>query len=193
MILENFKQLEPDDVVSTLMGDSGTDIKLSPAARKLFPYSPECKNQEKMNVRKGVSVELVGGLDDYGNCRVGVFRSNGKLFHWKGLVPFVLHKFSFFDGELVVPSVRKRQNVQLFRTKGFCELVNGLRFSESRFRCWRALGQDCWTVWPPTATPHLNVPRAVYETCGEHSFVSDVMTKMLIDFWNGVDLKQILK
>jgi hypothetical protein len=29
MILENFTQLEPDDVVSTLMGDSGTDIKLS--------------------------------------------------------------------------------------------------------------------------------------------------------------------
>ncbi len=25
-------------------------IKLSPAARKLFPYSPECKNQEKMNI-----------------------------------------------------------------------------------------------------------------------------------------------
>ena len=50
MILENFTQLEPDDVVSTLMGDSGTDIKLSPAARKLFPYSPECKNQEKMNI-----------------------------------------------------------------------------------------------------------------------------------------------
>jgi hypothetical protein len=32
------------------MGDSGTDIKLSPAARKVFPYSPECKNQEKLNI-----------------------------------------------------------------------------------------------------------------------------------------------
>jgi hypothetical protein len=50
MILEQFNQLEQDDVVSTLMGDSGTDIKLSPAARKAFPYSPECKNQEKMNI-----------------------------------------------------------------------------------------------------------------------------------------------
>ena len=50
LILEHFPQLEPDDVVSTLMGDSGTDIKLSPAARKVFPYSPECKNQEKLNV-----------------------------------------------------------------------------------------------------------------------------------------------
>jgi hypothetical protein len=50
LILEHFPQLEPDDVVSTLMGDSGTDIKLSPAARKVFPYAPECKNTEKLAV-----------------------------------------------------------------------------------------------------------------------------------------------
>ncbi len=31
----------------------------------------------EMNVRKGVSVELVGGLDEYGNCRVGVFHLDG--------------------------------------------------------------------------------------------------------------------
>ncbi len=45
MILENFTQLEPDDVVSTLMGDSGTDIKLSPAARKLFPTLQSAKTK----------------------------------------------------------------------------------------------------------------------------------------------------
>lgn len=50
MILSHFPDLHPDDVVSTLMGDSGTDIKLSHAARQKFPYSVECKNQEKMNV-----------------------------------------------------------------------------------------------------------------------------------------------
>ena len=32
------------------MGDSGEDILLSPAARKLFPFSVECKNQEKLNI-----------------------------------------------------------------------------------------------------------------------------------------------
>ena len=32
------------------MGDSGEDIQLSPAARKLIPYSIECKNQEKLNI-----------------------------------------------------------------------------------------------------------------------------------------------
>ena len=50
LILETFKQLEPDDVRSTTMGDSGEDILLSPAARKLFPFSVECKNQERLNI-----------------------------------------------------------------------------------------------------------------------------------------------
>ena len=44
------QQLEEDDVRSTTMGDSGEDVLLSPAARKLFPFSVECKNQEKLNI-----------------------------------------------------------------------------------------------------------------------------------------------
>ena len=50
LILEKFNTLEPDDVRSITMGDSGEDILLSPAARKLFPFSVECKNQEKLNI-----------------------------------------------------------------------------------------------------------------------------------------------
>ena len=50
LILEKFNQLEPDDVRSVTMGDTGEDILLSPAARKLFPFSVECKNQEKLNI-----------------------------------------------------------------------------------------------------------------------------------------------
>ena len=50
LILEKFNSLEPDDVRSITMGDSGEDILLSPAARKLFPFSVECKNQEKLNI-----------------------------------------------------------------------------------------------------------------------------------------------
>ncbi len=50
LILEKFTQLEEDDVRSITMGDSGEDILLSPAARKLFPFSVECKNQEKLNI-----------------------------------------------------------------------------------------------------------------------------------------------
>ena len=50
LLLEKFDILEPDDVRSITMGDSGEDILLSPAARKLFPFSVECKNQEKLNI-----------------------------------------------------------------------------------------------------------------------------------------------
>jgi len=50
LILETFQELEPDDVRSTTMGDSGEDVLLSPAARKLFPFSVECKNQERLNI-----------------------------------------------------------------------------------------------------------------------------------------------
>ena len=50
LILEKFNQLEEEDVRSITMGDSGEDILLSPAARKLFPFSVECKNQEKLNI-----------------------------------------------------------------------------------------------------------------------------------------------
>ena len=50
LILEKFNILEEDDVRSITMGDSGEDILLSPAARRLFPFSVECKNQESLNI-----------------------------------------------------------------------------------------------------------------------------------------------
>lgn len=45
-ILKKFPELEPDDVVSTTMGDGGEDIKLSPAARKLLPITIEVKRRK---------------------------------------------------------------------------------------------------------------------------------------------------
>ena len=51
LLLEHFSdKLEPDDVKVAIMGETGEDIKLSPAARRLIPYSFECKNQEKLNI-----------------------------------------------------------------------------------------------------------------------------------------------
>ena len=41
ILLETFTQLEEDDIKSTTMGESGEDIQLSPAARKLIPYAIE--------------------------------------------------------------------------------------------------------------------------------------------------------
>lgn len=51
-ILACFPQLEPDDVRSTSMGASGEDILLSPAARRAFPYSVECKAMARSAVYK---------------------------------------------------------------------------------------------------------------------------------------------
>ena len=36
------------------MGCPGEDIKLSEAASKVFPFSVECKNQEKLNIWKAL-------------------------------------------------------------------------------------------------------------------------------------------
>ena len=69
-ILDAFPMLEPDDCRSVSMGASGEDIQLSPAARKLMPYSIECKarasisvyawyQQAKTNAPKGMEPLLV--------------------------------------------------------------------------------------------------------------------------------------
>lgn len=49
-ILASFPKLEADDVKSTGMGQGGEDVQLSPAARKLFPYSVECKRHKAFAV-----------------------------------------------------------------------------------------------------------------------------------------------
>ena len=43
-------EVPADDVRSTAMGQSGEDILLSYQARQKFPFSVECKNQEKLNL-----------------------------------------------------------------------------------------------------------------------------------------------
>lgn len=45
-LLKAFPELEPDDIKSTVMGDTGADIQLSPAARKLIPISIEVKRRK---------------------------------------------------------------------------------------------------------------------------------------------------
>ncbi len=51
-ILSTYPKLEPDDCRSTSMGANGEDIQMSPACRKLFPYSVECKNNSKNAIYK---------------------------------------------------------------------------------------------------------------------------------------------
>lgn len=49
-ILQQFSALTDDDVRVAYRSEPGTDIQLSPLARKAFPYSVECKNVERLNI-----------------------------------------------------------------------------------------------------------------------------------------------
>jgi len=49
-----FPKLHEDDIKSQTMGMSGMDIVLSPKARKIIPYSFECKNKERMDLWKSL-------------------------------------------------------------------------------------------------------------------------------------------
>jgi hypothetical protein len=48
------KALEEDDIKSQTMGMSGEDIVLTPTAKKVIPYSFECKNTERLNLWKSL-------------------------------------------------------------------------------------------------------------------------------------------
>ena len=42
--------IDPEDIESRSMGAGGEDLIMAKAARTKFPYSIECKNQEKLNI-----------------------------------------------------------------------------------------------------------------------------------------------
>ena len=49
LLIEKLK-IHPDDIESRSMGAGGEDLIMARAARESFPYSVECKNQEKINI-----------------------------------------------------------------------------------------------------------------------------------------------
>ena len=51
-LYETFTVLEDGDIRSTSMGAGGEDLLFSPAARRLFPYSVECKNNKANAIYK---------------------------------------------------------------------------------------------------------------------------------------------
>lgn len=73
-ILENFPSLEEDDVKCAIMGETGKDLHLSPAAKKVFPFSVECKNQEKISI--WTCLEQAEKNTDPGTSPLLVFKRN---------------------------------------------------------------------------------------------------------------------
>lgn len=48
--LIDFLGIDSEDIESRPMGSQGEDLIMAKAAKTLFPYSIECKNQERVNV-----------------------------------------------------------------------------------------------------------------------------------------------
>ena len=59
-----FPSLHETDFAPAIMGESGTDIKLSHAARQIFPWAVECKNQEHINIWKSWNQTEMNGLKE---------------------------------------------------------------------------------------------------------------------------------
>ena len=72
------------------MGESGIDVQLSPAARKLFPWGIECKNQEAISIWKCLKQAEIAA-DDEDLKPLLVFKRN------KSKVYAVLELQDFFD------------------------------------------------------------------------------------------------
>ena len=71
-------KLEYDDIKSQTMGMGGEDIVLSPMAKKLIPYSFECKNTERLNLWKSL-----GQCEDNSEERIPVLiikRNRSKVY-----------------------------------------------------------------------------------------------------------------
>ena len=62
------------DIENTIMGESGKDIKLSPAAQKIIPFDIECKNTESFN--RNNSIEQAESNSKEGRIPIVVFRKN---------------------------------------------------------------------------------------------------------------------
>ena len=73
-LLGLFPQLEEDDVKTAIMGESGEDIHLSPAARKVFPFSIEAKNQERLNIWEAIAQAEANARE--GSTPLVVFKRN---------------------------------------------------------------------------------------------------------------------
>lgn len=93
-LLNHFITLESDDIKTAIMGESGVDLHLSPAARKIFPFSIECKNQERLNIWQALSQAST-------NVKPGTFpalifkRNRSKTYITLELEDFLNHVYKY--------------------------------------------------------------------------------------------------
>lgn len=97
-ILHAFPELTKDDVRSCSMGSQGEDIQLSPLARSLFPFSIECKCQEKVNIWDAYKQATANAVINNTNPLV-IIKKNG------------VKQLAILDAEVLIELVRSQTRV----------------------------------------------------------------------------------
>lgn len=77
-LLEEFPEFEPDDIKSTVMGDTGADIQLSPAARKKINLAVEVKRRKSLGKTFYEYLEQARGHVKHEEDPVVFFRADRK-------------------------------------------------------------------------------------------------------------------
>ena len=86
--------IDPGDILSTAMGQSGCDLYLSPAARAQFPFGVECKAQERIALPEWWE-QCTRNAAAEGLSPLLVFRRNRKeplaVIRWSDLLALLRH------------------------------------------------------------------------------------------------------
>ena len=83
--------IDPEDIESRSMGAGGEDLILAKAARNLFPYSIECKNQEKVNVWSAYKQATENSKSYHHVCALYCYKTS---IHANSVLKYVfIHKF----------------------------------------------------------------------------------------------------
>ncbi len=79
-VLKVFPELKPDDVRSNPIGSAGTDLLLSPLAKRYFPFSPECKNVERLDLPGAMRQAIANAVKDGGKPLVVHSRNRDNIY-----------------------------------------------------------------------------------------------------------------
>ena len=81
--------INPDDILSTAMGQGGCDLYLSPAARAFFPFGVEAKRQEAISIPMWWE-QCTGNASKVGLTPLLVFKRNREeplaVLRWSDLL-----------------------------------------------------------------------------------------------------------
>ena len=86
--------IDPGDILSTAMGQSGCDLYLSPAAREQFPFGVEAKHQERISLPSWWQ-QCESNASKVGLIPLLVFRRNHEdalaALRWSDLLALLRH------------------------------------------------------------------------------------------------------